>query len=194
MTKQAHPETRASLLQRVRDPADNEAWREFFNIYRPLIYRYGRLRGLSRADADEVVQKCMTKLVDKMPQFEYSSTKGGFKFWLRRVTNNLITDIQRKRKTQLAESGDFRRPQEREPSVDELWEREWERKHLQHFLHELEGRIAPTTYKAFEYYVLSDWPVERVMSELGVTADQVYAAKSRVTRKLRDMMKEAIGV
>ena len=83
VTKHAHPETRASLLQRVRDPADNEAWREFFNIYRPLIYRYGRLRGLSRADADEVVQKCMTKLVDKMPQFEYSSTKGGFKFWLR---------------------------------------------------------------------------------------------------------------
>lgn len=192
MPATSQPVTRASLLQRVRDPSDNKAWREFFAIYRPLIYRYARLRGLDREDADETAQRCMAKLVDKMPTFEYSRDKGGFKYWLRRVTNNLINDAHRRRRVLQAESADFKRPQQREPTMDELWDREWERKHLQHFLSQLKGRIAPSTYQAFECYVLKEWPVERVMEELDLSADQVYAAKSRVTKKLREMMQEEI--
>ena len=36
------PETRESLLLRIRDPRDRDAWFEFVSIYRPLIYRVGQ--------------------------------------------------------------------------------------------------------------------------------------------------------
>lgn len=185
--------TRASLLQRVRDPQNKEGWREFFQIYQPLLYRYARVRGLSREDADELAQQCMTLLIERMPRFEYSQGKGGFKHWLRKMINNKINDFYKKRKVPLAESADFRRPQERETTLEEIWEREWEKKHLQYFLKQIRDEVAPNTYQAFEYHVICDWPVERVVETLGVTPDQVYAAKSRITRKLRTLMRDALG-
>ena len=85
------------------------------------------------------------------------------------------------------------KPQEREVSPDELWEEEWEKKHLQYSLKLIRNEVSPTTYQAFEYYVLVGWPKERVMEMLNVSADQVYAAKSRITRKLRAKMRELLG-
>lgn len=191
MAKQQHT-TRASLLVRVRDPHNQDGWREFFGLYHPLLYRYARLRGLSGDDAEDISQQCMTLLVDKMPEFEYSQDKGGFKHWLRRLTNNKINDFFKKRKVPLAKTADFRRPQEREVPLDELWELEWERKHFRYFLEQVREEVATTTYQAFEYHVLCDWPVERVVKTLGITTDQVYTAKSRITRKLRSKMRDAL--
>lgn len=185
--------TRASLLQRVRNPRDEESWREFFHIYQPLLYRYSRARGLNRDDADELTQQCLTLLTEKMPGFEYVREKGGFKHWLRRIANNKVKDFFKKRRLPLAQSGDFRRPQKREISPDELWELEWEKRHLKYCLTLVQGEVAPKTYKAFEYHVLCNWPVDRVAETLELSTDQVYTAKSRITRRLRTKMRELMG-
>ena len=50
------PETRPSLLVRLRDPPDEQAWGEFVEIYEPLVYRLARRRGFQDADARELVQ------------------------------------------------------------------------------------------------------------------------------------------
>ena len=42
------PETRHSLLARLHEPRDEQAWREFEAIYQPLIYRLIRGRGHCR--------------------------------------------------------------------------------------------------------------------------------------------------
>jgi RNA polymerase sigma factor (sigma-70 family) len=185
--------TRASLLQRVKNPRDNESWREFFGIYQPLLYRYSRARGLNREMAEEVAQQCMALLTEKMPAFEYSREKGGFKYWLRRIANNKINDYFKKKKIPVAQTGDFRRPQHRETSADELWEREWQKKHLKYCLKLIKDDVSPTTYQAFEYHVLAGWSVEKVSEVLEMSVDQVYTAKSRITRRLRAKMRELLG-
>jgi len=185
--------TRPSLLQRVKDPRDNESWREFYQLYQPLLYRYARARGLSRENADEVTQQCLTILSEKMADFEYSREKGGFKHWLRRITNNKINDFFKKRRLPLAQSADFRRPQETELSPDEIWERQWQKKHLQYCLKLIRPEVATTTFQAFEYHVLCGWSVDRVSKTLGLSTDQVYTAKSRITRRLRTKMRELLG-
>ena len=185
--------TRASLLQRVRNPKDQQSWREFFHIYEPLLYRYARARGLGRENAEELAQQCLALLTEKMPSFEYAKEKGGFKHWLRRVANNKVNDLFKKRVVPIAQSGDFRRPQEREPSPDELWEQQWEKRHLQYCLKLIQGEVAAHTYQAFEYHVIGGWPVTKVAEALEISVDQVYTAKSRVTRRLRTKMRELLG-
>lgn len=177
--------TRPSLLQRVKDPRDDESWRQFFQIYQPLLYRYARARGLGREDAEELTQQCLALLTEKMPTFEYSREKGGFKYWLHRIVNNKINDFFRKRHIPVAQSADLRRPQEREPSPDELWEQHWQKKHLQYCLKQVQPEVAAITYQAFQYHVLGGWPVEKVAETFKISVDQVYTAKSRVTRRLR---------
>lgn len=185
--------TRPSLLQRVKNPRDNESWREFYQLYQPLLYRYARGRGLSRENADEVTQQCLTMLSEKMREFEYSREKGGFKHWLRRITNNKINDFFKKRRLPLAQSADFRRPQTTELSPDQLWEHQWQKKHLQYCLKLIRPEVAAKTFQAFEYHVLCAWSVDRVSKTLGISTDQVYTAKSRITRRLRAKMRELLG-
>ena len=51
------PATRQSLLVRLRDPRDGQAWGEFVAIYAPLIDRLARARGLQAADAADLSQE-----------------------------------------------------------------------------------------------------------------------------------------
>ena len=114
---------------------------------------------MDRSLAEEVVQQCMALLTEKMSAFEYAREKGGFKCWLRRLANNKISDLHRKKKLPLARSADLRRPQQREESSDDLWEREWQKKHLKYCLRLIRTDVATMTYRAFEYHVLVGWPV-----------------------------------
>ena len=51
------PETRQSLLLRLKDATQQEAWQEFVDIYEPLVYRLARKRGLQHADAMDISQE-----------------------------------------------------------------------------------------------------------------------------------------
>lgn len=186
-------ETSPSLLARVRDPCDDESWREFVGIYDPLLYRYARLRGLMHEDAREVVQECMAMLVRTMPGFEYSREKGKFKNWLRRIADNKVCDMFKRRRPVGGNSKEFTRPQQREASAGQLWEEQWQRKHLRYCLQEALSEVSPTTRQAFELYVVAEWPVERVTETLSLTADQVYAAKSRITQRLKKKYVQLMG-
>ncbi len=50
------PPTRASLLLRLRDSRDEAAWKEFVQLYTPLVYGYARKQGLQDADAADLTQ------------------------------------------------------------------------------------------------------------------------------------------
>jgi RNA polymerase sigma-70 factor (ECF subfamily) len=60
--------TRASLLSRVRDVADEAAWREFQALYHDLLIRFCRRQGLQEADAADVVQTVMANLLRSLPR------------------------------------------------------------------------------------------------------------------------------
>ncbi len=51
------PETSESLMLRMKDPADAAAWSTFLAIYRPVVYRLARSRGLQDAVADDSTQQ-----------------------------------------------------------------------------------------------------------------------------------------
>ena len=38
------PATRVSLLVRIRDPGDTEAWRKFVQLYASVVYGFARKR------------------------------------------------------------------------------------------------------------------------------------------------------
>lgn len=55
MMNQQTPDTRHSLIARLSDRQNAEAWDQFSAIYQPLIYRLASAKGLQDADAHEVV-------------------------------------------------------------------------------------------------------------------------------------------
>jgi len=65
-----------------------EGWREFAAIYRPLVYRVARAKGLQHADAEDLTQDVLAVVERSLDQFD--PTIGGFRSWLYQITRNLV--------------------------------------------------------------------------------------------------------
>ncbi len=52
------PTTRASLLLKLGNPHDHQAWVEFVALYEPVIYRMLKKAGLQEVDAGKLCRNC----------------------------------------------------------------------------------------------------------------------------------------
>src|SRR5262245_36285165 len=95
------PTTRDSLLLRLRDPQDHEAWVEFVALYEPVVYRVLRRAGLQDADAQEVLQDLFLAVNRNIDLWKHGAEYGSFRGWLRRVTRNLVVSWIRRRRRQV---------------------------------------------------------------------------------------------
>ena len=90
--------TRPSLLVRIRDPGDREAWRQFVALYAPLIHRLARQRGLQDADAADLTQDVLRAVAMAAPGLVYDPSRGSFRGWLFTVTCHKIHDFRESRR------------------------------------------------------------------------------------------------
>src|SRR6185436_13252038 len=91
------PETRASLLVRLGNPHDSVAWRQFAQIYAPLVYGLARRRGLQDADAADVTQDVCRTVAGSIHKLRYDPRNGTFRGWLLTITRRRLTDFWRQR-------------------------------------------------------------------------------------------------
>ena len=176
--------TSGSLLEQLRQPANQEGWARFVTLYTPLLYYWAHKLGLRDADAAELVQEIFVVLVQKLPSFEYQKQKG-FRSWLRTVLLNKWRNALRQ--AAHARKGTEMNVAELADSLEEdvLAETEY-RQHLISHAVELMRREFPfNTWKACWEYVVMDRPAAEVAAELGITVGAVYVAKSRVLARLR---------
>jgi len=185
--------TRGTLLERVRDRKDQEAWIEFVRLYRPLLCRYARRRGLPRDDAEDVAQECFDVLLRRMPDFRYAPRRGKFKNYLFKLVTSRISNRFRKQRPRLAASDELRAAPAPGSNTTPEWDKEWLKRHLRYALERIETEFTESTIAAFKLYALKEWSVQRVCDSLGISANQVYLAKSRVTLRLRQEMEQRLG-
>src|SRR3954454_10722174 len=84
------PLTRASLLVRIRDGADHDAWQQFVAVYAPVVYGFARKRGLQDADAADVMQDVLRSVARAAAKLNYDPSRGSFRAWLYTVARNRI--------------------------------------------------------------------------------------------------------
>lgn len=182
--------TRGSLLVRLRDRSDDQAWRDFRTLYAPLLYRYARARGLGREDAEEVRDQCLEVVAREMPDFEYDKQKGGFQNWLRRIAGNKVIDLLRKRRERIADTKQIRAVRDPGPSPEELWEQNWHHEHLKFCVERIRDSVSEINYRAFQMLLFEDRSVKEVCTRLGITPNQVYKGRNRILQRVRRMMAE----
>ena len=99
------PTTRASLLLRLRDSQDHEAWVEFVSLYEPVAYRLLRRHGLQDADAREVMQELFMAVSRSIDRWDPAKERGSFRGWLRRVARNLVINWLKQRERRVIATG-----------------------------------------------------------------------------------------
>src|SRR5271170_7714547 len=125
--------TRASLLVRLRDGGDAEAWHEFVRLYAPVIYGFARKRGLQDADAADLMQEVLRSVSTTVHRLEYDPVRGTFRGWLFTVTRNKVFNFLESRSRRVQASGDSRVQQRLEQHADAdesesaAWEADYQR-------------------------------------------------------------------
>src|SRR2546421_12766576 len=123
------PGTRASLLVRLRDAADADVWRQFVQLYAPLVYRYARNHRLQDADAADLTQEVLRAVHRGIEKLEYAPQLGSFRGWLFTLAHHRLCDFLTRRQRQAQGSGGTTADgmlQEIPAPQEDLWNREYE--------------------------------------------------------------------
>jgi RNA polymerase sigma factor (sigma-70 family) len=181
-------ETRLSLLERVRDPADTTAWSEFVVLYQPLLLAYVRKRGINEHDALDVVQEVFARLVPALAQFQLDHRRGRFRTWLWQVTHAALTDWARRRTVRTRAEKEWLDQHESNVSddPDDDWDELYRRRILDVALKHVRESAQPTSWACFEGRILEDRPAAEIASELGISVNAVYVNASRLLSRVRD--------
>jgi RNA polymerase sigma-70 factor (ECF subfamily) len=185
-------DTPVSLLERLRDGTDQEAWRRLDELYRPLICRWVLRDPTLRDDADDLAQEVMAVLVRELPDFRRQRV-GSFRRWLRLVTHNQVQTFRRKHRNRPRAVGeapeDDPLAQLADPNseLSRLWDQEHDCHVLRRLLELLESdsQFEPATLQAFRLVVFDDAKPAVAAGQLGLSVNAVLLAKSRVLKRLR---------
>ena len=186
------PPTRASLLLRLRDAQDGEAWREFVDLYAPLVYGYAQA-GLAGCGCRRPVpggvagRRRRHRPARLRPQ--------------PRVLPQLAVHRRAPQAVELAgtagEPGPGERGHRHPPASGPLcraegqeadWEAEWQRSLVVWACTQARRQVSATTWQAFWRTAIEGQPGKQVAADLGVTVAAVYHARSRMLARLKELV------
>lgn len=183
--------TRPSLLVRLRDARDDEAWRQFVAIYSPAIQRFAKKRGLQDADAADVQQTVLAAVSDGLARSNYDPAKGPFRGWLFGVVRHHLARFRNQEQRIEHGGGDTAAVQrlQAEPDRDDadsaLWDRECKRQQFLWAAERVREQVEPASWQAFWQTAVENRPAAEVAQELNMRLGAVYTAKSRVLARIK---------
>ena len=193
------PLTRATLLLRLRDQGDGDAWSEFLRDYGPMLYRFVRSRGLQDADASDLVQDVLRSVGMAIGRLEYQKEKGGFRAWLFTITRNKLSTFFAKRKRIGPTANDtaqfelLNQAADQRSELDDQWEQEHQKQLMATAVENMKPQIELKTWTAFQMTAIDGQSAADAGKQLDMKAGAVYVARSRVTAKLRAEVERLIA-
>lgn len=191
------PDTQHTLIARLRDRDDARAWEEFSALYRPVVYRLARAKGMQDADANELVQETMMAVSRAVDRWDSTIATGRFRNWLGTIAKNLIINrlTRRRYRTMAQADTDAWERLDRIPSADydqwlQTFETEYRRELLRHVADSIRHEFQENTWNAFWKTSVEGLEPAVVAREQQMSIGSVYIAKSRVMARLRLAVEE----
>lgn len=188
--------TTTLLLESLKDPSQDAVWQEFDLRYRPLLASFGRSLGLGNEDAEEVAQEALSEFVRAYRDGKYSRERGRLSSWIIAIARNRIADRRRVLAKRAGQRGESMLVDLKDAAkLTQIWETERRRTIFLRAFDMLRegGRTEERTLRAFELVTMRGVPAAAAAAECGMTVDEVYVAKNRVTRRLRDLVEQLMA-
>jgi len=186
--------TRYTLLERVRDRADEKSWEDFVEIYGPYIYKVIRRMNFGHEEAEDLSQNILVIRGDKIPDFQHNFRTGAFRSWLCTIVRNRSVDYIRKhanRKKKMDEQGDLLLgPMFKDNSNDleKAAEEEWNRHVSELAWKTIEEEFSEKVKEAF-LMSIDGIPGEEIAEKLDVQVNSIYTYKKRIRARLKEIIR-----
>ena len=182
-----------SLLERIQNSGDERAWRQFIDLATPLVFGWMQRMTFDVEDAADLTQDVLTALVEELPEFRYDRQKS-FRGWLRTLARNKWRAQRRRRAAELLDPDDRRlRDLPSRDGADPFWEAEFRRQLAAQAFEVMQADFEPSTWQACWEHLVENCSAAEVGQKFGMTPAAVYAAKSRVLRRLRRKLGRQFG-
>jgi RNA polymerase sigma-70 factor (ECF subfamily) len=170
------------------------AWRQFVDLYAPLVYGYARQQGLQDADAADLSQEVLVAVAGAVGRLQYDPSRGTFRSWLLTVVRHKLSNWRRARRNRPPDSneaeGDSLLEQCPAPEGEEAaWEVEWEERLFAWACEQARRAVTDGTWQAFWRTAVENRPSQQVAAELGLSVAAVYRARSRVLARLKELVR-----
>ena len=163
-------------------------------IYRPVVYNVARMRGLQDADAQDVAQQVLVAVARALPAWERRDESTRFRHWLCRIARNTTINMLTRQPKDRAVGGDGGRDaaaaEEQGSGLDSKLEREYRRQMFRQAAEIVRGRADRVTWQAFALTMIDGLSITEAATQLDRSEAVIYAARSRIMRRLRDAVKE----
>ncbi len=189
------PDTRASLLLQLQAGVDQDGWQDFVDIYRPIIYRLARKRGLQDADAQDLTQQVLVSIAGAIERWHPHDESTRFRHWLRRIAANAISNALTRRPREIAAGGTsiqdvLEWQDERDSDLSREIELEHRREIFLRAASIVKTEVSVDTWQVFQLTVIEGCGLEMAASRMSKSVGAAYAARGRVMNRLRRIVNE----
>jgi RNA polymerase sigma factor (sigma-70 family) len=191
MAEENQYQTRLTLLAKLKKTENHEAWLEFENIYRGFILSLILRMGINADDAEDISQAVLTKVWQKIEDFEYNQNKGKFHNWLAAMTRNTVKDFFRTKKNFITgrDSVEYQEQyvaieEQVLPDIENLAREEWVLHITNLAWDNIKDDIYETKREVFKL-VSQEVPNKEIASRLGISEASVRVYKAEVFEKMR---------
>lgn len=178
--------TRETLLKRMQQMSDQDAWEEFNQMYRGFIYTIINKMGVNEHDGDDLFQKSMMKIVKALPTFDYRQSQGKFRNWVYTIVRNTVCSYFRKLDTVQRNTSELSLNYESSVQLCELdvvIEQEWQKHVAALAFYNISQKVSAEMLDAFQSGTTNE-TVEATAQRLGISTSSVYVYRMRVKNAL----------
>lgn len=182
--------TRPSLIARLKNCADDGAWRDFVESYQAFICKVATEAGARRDTLADMAQEVFLTVLRVLPRFTYDPARGRFRHWLACVVRSRCVDaVRRQRRDRttrrhLVLNG----PTAQTSSDDDGPEFE-----LKRALESVRRSARPESWQCFQQHALEGRRAADVARELQTTENAVYLNSTRLFRRIQAECRRQTG-
>lgn len=185
------PTTQVSLILRLRDRSDAEAWEQFVSIYHPLIWSVAKRLQMSDADANDACQNTLLRLSQVVHQWSPNKSNSNFRGWLFRVARNcMLRQFEKEGRRTISavdQEGEQFLDQLAEDGVkgETLFQLEFRRQQFAIAIETVRPSVKPLYWEAFQLSYIENLGIKETAERLETDVKTVYVARHRVLNRIR---------
>ena len=178
--------TSESLLIRLRQPGDQQAWSEFVRLYAPLIFSWARKTGIQVQDSRDIVQDVLSIVFQKLPEFRYERSKS-FRGWLRTITLNKHREYCRRTK-RLVSADQSALLKLAAATAESTWDLDYRQALVDRALELIRHEFQTGTWEAVREFTTTGNSAATVAKKYDISVWTIYSGRSRMMTRLREIV------
>ncbi len=189
------PETRPSLIVRLRDPNDQSAWWAFAQDYESFLKHLAIRLGVPTHHVADVTQQILLAIATSVDQWSADGREASFRRWVHTIARHTVIKFMagvRRHPAPLGGSDAIRMLDAQVHPNDPSIERQYDHELIVWAAGKVRHEFAATSWQAFIRTMIDGEPVTDVAASLGVSTGSIYMSRSRIIARIRILIDEVM--